>query len=113
MAPIIPIFMGHMPLEVVISHPLFMGCYQVLPCLRFLKAPICHTPLNANYVELTLIQQKTPPLDASIGTACHQLCHGPLYAFQPIQAVLLDHCDVVVALHLIQWFVEQVVEPVR
>jgi len=47
MAPVLPFFVRHVLLEIVIGHPFVMGCQQILPSVRFLKAPVGHAPLNA------------------------------------------------------------------
>ncbi len=61
MAPVLPFFVRHVFLEIVISHPFVMGRQQVLPRVRFLKAPVDHASLHTNYVELILIKQKFIP----------------------------------------------------
>lgn len=47
MAPVLPFFVRYVLLEIVIGHPFVMGCQQILPSVRFLKAPVGHAPLNA------------------------------------------------------------------
>src|SRR5437588_7636480 len=47
MAPVLPFFVRHVLLEIVIGHPFVMGCQQILPSVRFLKAPVGHASLNA------------------------------------------------------------------
>jgi hypothetical protein len=113
MTTIFPFLVREMLLEIVIQDPFFVYCYEVFPRLSRFKIPVSHTSLYINYVELTLAKQKSSPSDVFITTTCHQFCSGTFHAFQPVQAVILDHRHVIVTLHLVKWLMKQVVEPVR
>ena len=46
MAAVLPLFVGHMTLEIVVDHPFVVSRQQIFPGLRLFKAPVGHTPLH-------------------------------------------------------------------
>ena len=86
-AAIVPLLMSHVPLEIVVAHPLLMGGKQIFPAVRSFKAPVRHTPLDVDYVELILTHPTRPflplilpqandvPFRISSITRPAELCH--------------------------------------